>query len=156
MPKRVKLTLEELKKAEPLPHFWDENWEVEDPTILAWVINNADKWKPRRVESKGRWIEPIEHNGFKYLGAIWLPDGKIYLADTEAFSIMSLANGERTASDIIYELISTAIEELPKEDELRKAVESGNIDEKTQKLLNGLFALYYRHLAMLKEKRLIN
>jgi len=153
--KRVKLTLEELKRAEPLPHFYDGSWEVEDPRILMWVIENADSWRPRRVKSKGEWIEPVTFNVFKYLGAVWVDD-KIYLVDEEAYSILHDVTGDKTANELIFNLIVEGVEYIKRtrgsNHEFVKIIERG--DYKNEKL-QGLLALYYRHLAMLKEKGLL-
>jgi len=146
--KRVKLTLEELKKAEPLPSFYDDGWEC-DPQTLMWVIWNADKWKSKRIKSKGRWIEPVKSGKEEYDGAVWVND-KIYLVASEAFAILAEATGEKTVNEIIEKLILDVIQYRGPNCELAKAIERNE-----QEKLQGLYALYYRHFAMLKERGLL-
>ncbi len=152
--KRVKLTLEELKKSKPLPHALDPEWKPDTETFL-WIMEHVKEWKPKRIDGlHGKPIEPIKYNGYEYHAVAYDSTGNIYLLDPDAYAILYEANGTKTAEDIVLMLIQEELEEIKKNDPhnpLIKAFE-GKGD---QDYVDGMFYSYYRHLAMLKKEGLI-
>ena len=146
----IELTKEQLRRAEPLPNFMDESWWPDD-RLTGWVILNAEKWKPRRTPAaiEGRTLkESIWINGLPYDAAIFMNDGRIFLADYFTFSIMALSDGSMSVNDIIAKLVAEAAEvnEWMKE----------KLEKKDEEVLTGFYSLFYRAFAMLKERGLLH
>jgi len=155
MTKRVKLTLEELKKAKPLPHIFDSEWQP-DPEVFLWVINNISSWKPKRIKGlHGRLIEPIPFkDGLTYDAIAIKPDDTLYLVDAAAHAILYESDGTKTAENIIIMLFNEMVEVLEKnepDNPLVKSIRKGKSDEN----IESMFYVFYRHLAMLKKEGLI-
>ncbi len=151
----IQPTLEELQKAKPLPHFLEE-WDP-DPEVFAWIINNIDSWKPRRPEGlKGGWLQnPIKYkDDLEYTAILKTNDGKIYLTDGTAYSMIYEADGTKTAEEIVEMLIQEFLEVAKKEDPenpILQAFKKGETNDYT----DGIFYMHYRHLAMLKKEGLL-
>ncbi|ALL00771.1 hypothetical protein Pyrde_0721 [Pyrodictium delaneyi] len=145
----IELTEEQLKRAEPLPHFADDSWGPGD-YITGWVTLNAEIWKPRRNPAavEGRPLKkPIEINGYPYGAAIFMDDGRIFLVDIITFNIMAEADGSRPLNDIIAKLVA----EIAEEDEwVREKLEKND-----KEFLTGFYSMLYRSTAMLKERGLL-
>ncbi len=155
MGKGIHLSLEQLQRAKPLPNFYDPEWKP-DPETFLWVVENADKWKPKRIKGlHGDWLEtPIEYKGYRYDAVAIKPDGSIYLVDGTAHSILYEADGTKTANEIVFMLINEILEVLEKEDPQNPILESFKKGE-TNDYTDGAFYTHYRHLAMLKKEGLI-
>ena len=145
----VELTKEQLERAEPLPHFADDSWWPDDK-VAGWVILNAERWVPRRSPSavEGRPLRRvIRINGRPYAAAIFMDDGRIFLADIITFNIMAEADGKRTLNDILAKLVA----EIAEEDEWIKE----KLEKNDEEFMTGFYSLLYRSAAMLKERGLL-
>ncbi len=61
------------------------------------------------------WLETlIEYREYRYDTVAVKPDGRIYLVDEEAYSILHDATGEMTANELIFNLILEGVEYIKK------------------------------------------
>ena len=154
-------TPEELQIAEPLPHVVD-GWVPPEHGVseeeYGWVLLNRDTWKPcMKAGVSGRALkDPIKVGAYEYEAMEWGPDGKIYLADGITHALLAETyNCDKTAREIVESLIEETVEMLPEDNPWKKAFVTGEADEQVKKEIKGMIAAYYRQLALLRNRGLI-
>lgn len=152
---------EELEEAVPItPMFdWEDPREVLSEEELGLALLSSETWRPRGRGGARVLCREVRLEGYMipFTVMAWSPEGRVYLMDDASYLLFYFSEGDRTAREIVEEVISRFLEKASDNYPIKRAFMKDDSEktEEDRELVHGFIAAHYAQLYLLKKHGLI-
>ena len=151
----------EVESAELLPAMlsWSDPREVLSEEEFGWVLVGRNEWRPRGRSGVKAYVmcNEVKLEGYPlpFTAIAWTPEGRTLLLDDTSYILLGKSLGDKTASEIVEEVIAKFIEKLPPDFPVKAAMMKEEKNDDDRDLVHGFIAAFYAQLAILRKYGLI-